>query len=39
MAYYHHTMPNDEGSLNSIFTVAMIAGLLAFAIMATYIVG
>jgi hypothetical protein len=39
MAYYQHTAPSDAGFLNSVFTVAVIAGLLAFAIAATYIVG
>ena len=39
MAYYQNTTPNDAGLLNSVFTVAVIAGLLAFAIAATLVVG
>lgn len=38
MAYYHDQMPNDVGLLNSLFNVAMIVGLLGFAILAAYVV-
>jgi len=39
MAYYQNTAPNDAGLLNSVFTVAVVAGLLAFAVAATLIAG
>lgn len=32
MAFYHDHVPNDAGSLNSLFIVGMIAALLGFAI-------
>lgn len=40
MAYYHdHQVPNDAGLLNSIFMVAVVAGLLGFALLSAYVVG
>lgn len=39
MAYYQNTAPNGAGLLNSVFTVAVVAGLLAFAVAATLIAG
>jgi len=40
MAYYHeHQATNNVGLLNSLFNVAMVAGLLGFAILAAFNVG
>jgi hypothetical protein len=39
MAYYSKPLPNDAGTLNSLFNVAIVVGLLAFAIASTYFFG
>lgn len=39
MAFYHDEIPTDAGSLNSLFTVGMVAALLGFAVVAAFVAG
>lgn len=39
MAYYSKPLPNDAGTLNSLFNVATVVILFGFAIASTYFFG
>jgi len=39
MAFFHDHVPNDAGSLNSLFIVSMIAALLGFAVVEAFLFG
>lgn len=39
MAYYSKPLPNDAGTLNSLFNVAIVVALFGFAIASAYFFG